>query len=46
MVIEVRGLGALVPEDIIWIPAAFDSQVAKIVAHSGDDVKPDRRCWC
>ncbi len=39
MVIDRRGLGALEPEDIIWIPAAFDGQVAKIVAHSGDDVK-------
>jgi HlyD family secretion protein len=39
MVIDRRGLGALEPEDIIWIPAAFDGQVEKIVAHSGDDVK-------
>src|SRR5258708_35055247 len=39
MLREVRGLGALQPEDIIWIPAAFDGQVDKIVAHSGDDVK-------
>src|ERR1043166_64817 len=38
---EGRGLGPLVPEDIIWIPAAFDSQVAKTLTHSGDDVKPD-----
>jgi HlyD family secretion protein len=39
MLREVHGLGALQPEDIIWIPAAFDGQVEKIVAHSGDDVK-------
>ncbi len=39
MVIDRRGLGALEPEDIIWIPAAFDGQVDKIIAHSGDDVK-------
>jgi HlyD family secretion protein len=39
MVIDRRGLGTLQPEDIIWIPAAFDGQVDKIVAHSGDDVK-------
>jgi HlyD family secretion protein len=39
MLREVRGLGALEPEDIIWIPAAFDGQVDKIIAHSGDDVK-------
>src|SRR5271169_1132493 len=40
MLREVRGLGTLIPEDIIWIPAAFDSQVAKIMTRSGDDVKP------
>jgi HlyD family secretion protein len=39
MLRDVHGLGALEPEDIIWIPAAFDGQVDKIVAHSGDDVK-------
>jgi HlyD family secretion protein len=42
MLREVRGLGTLVPEDILWIPAAFDSQVSKILAQSGDDVKPDK----
>src|ERR1700675_3441390 len=41
LVREVRGLGTLVPEDILWIQAAFDSQVKKILAQSGDDVKPD-----
>ncbi len=41
MVRDVRGLGTLVPEDIIQIPALFDSQVAKIEARSGDDVKPN-----
>jgi HlyD family secretion protein len=41
MVREVRGLGTLVPEDIVWIPAQFDSQVAKVGVHSGDEVKPD-----
>jgi HlyD family secretion protein len=40
MVREVRGLGTLVPEDIVWIPAQFDSQVAKVGVHSGDEVKP------
>jgi HlyD family secretion protein len=39
MVRDVRGLGTLQPEDIIWIPTAFDGAVSKIVAHSGDDVK-------
>jgi len=41
MVIDVHGNGTLVPENIVWIPAAFDSQVAEIRAHSGDDVNPD-----
>ena len=39
IVIEVRGLGTLVPEDIVWIPAPSDSQVAKILARSGDEVR-------
>ena len=41
LVREVRGLGTLVPEDIQWIQAAFDSQVSRIMARSGDDVKPN-----
>ena len=41
MVRDVRGLGTLVPEDILWIPAEFDSQVSHILARSGDDVKPN-----
>src|SRR6185503_11424741 len=41
MVRDVRGLGTLVPEDILWFQAAFDSQVSKILARSGDDVKPN-----
>jgi HlyD family secretion protein len=40
MVVERRGLGTLVPEDIIWIPAKFDSQVKSIYKHGGDEVKP------
>src|SRR6202163_3303575 len=40
MVREVRGLGTLVPEDILWFQAAFDSQVTRIQTRSGDDVKP------
>jgi HlyD family secretion protein len=40
MVRDVRGLGTLAPEDILWIQAAFDSQVSRILAQSGDDVKP------
>ena len=29
MVRDVRGLGTLVPEDILWIQAEFDSQVSQ-----------------
>ncbi|HWF08975.1 MAG TPA: HlyD family efflux transporter periplasmic adaptor subunit [Bryobacteraceae bacterium] len=41
MVIDVHGLGTLVPEDILWIQAEFDSQVSKIMTQSGDEVTPD-----
>ena len=41
MVRNVRGLGTLVPEDIVWIPASFDSQVSKVMLKSGQEVKPD-----
>ena len=38
--IEVRGIGTLVPEEIVWIPALFDSQISKILVKSGQTVKP------
>ena len=41
MVRQVRGLGTLVPEDIVWIPAAFDSQVNKVLMKSGEKVTAD-----
>jgi HlyD family secretion protein len=41
MTIDVHGLGTLVPEDILWIQAEFDSQVSKIMTQSGDDVTPE-----
>jgi HlyD family secretion protein len=41
MVRDVHGLGTLVPEDILWIQAEFESQVSKIMTQSGDDVNPD-----
>src|SRR5271168_1560042 len=41
MVRQVRGLGVLVAEDIVWIPAAFDSQVSKVQVKSGEPVRPD-----
>src|ERR1700730_14053858 len=40
MVRDVRGLGTLVPEDILWFQAEFDSHASRILARSGDDVKP------
>jgi HlyD family secretion protein len=41
LVIDVHGIGTLVPEDILWIQAEFDSQVKKIMSQSGDEVNPD-----
>src|ERR1700733_7719961 len=41
MVVDRRGLGTLVPENIRQVPAQFDSTVSKILMHSGDVVKPD-----
>src|SRR6185436_6082324 len=41
MIRDVHGTGTLVPEDILWIQAAFDAQVRSIRAQSGDEVKPD-----
>ena len=38
ILIEVRGIGTLVPEEIVWIPAAFESQVSKILVKSGQAV--------
>jgi HlyD family secretion protein len=41
MVVDRRGLGTLVPEDILWIPTEFDGQVNKLFVKSGEQVKPD-----
>jgi HlyD family secretion protein len=41
ILIEERGLGTLVPEDILWIPAAFDSQVSQVLIRSGETVRPE-----
>ena len=38
MIRQVRGLGRLTPEEIVWIPAAFDCSVEKI-AHRADQLK-------
>ena len=40
ILINVRGIGTLVPEEITWIPAAFDSQVSKVLVKSGQTVNP------
>jgi HlyD family secretion protein len=41
MIRDVRGIGTLIPEDIQWIQAEFDSQISRILVRSGDDVKAD-----
>ncbi len=41
MLIDVHGLGTLVPEDIRWIPAQSSAKVEKILLRSGAKVKPD-----
>ncbi len=41
MVREVRGLGSLVPEQILWIPAASDGRVEKTPMLAGAVVKAD-----
>ncbi|HXR34101.1 MAG TPA: HlyD family efflux transporter periplasmic adaptor subunit [Verrucomicrobiae bacterium] len=40
LLIEVHGVGTLVPEDIRWIPAQTDSRVDRIVIHPGAIVQP------
>ncbi len=41
MLRQVRGLGTLVPEDILWIPAINDGRVERIALRPGALVKPD-----
>jgi HlyD family secretion protein len=41
MLRQVRGLGTLVPEDILWIPATTDGRVERQLALPGIVVKPD-----
>src|SRR5437660_6818234 len=41
MVVERRGLGTLVPEDIRWIAAQTDSRIDRWVLRPGAVVKPD-----
>jgi HlyD family secretion protein len=41
MLRQVRGLGTLVPEDILWIPATTDGRVEQRLALPGIVVRPD-----
>jgi len=41
MIRQVRGLGTLVPEDIVWIPAITEGHVDKLILKAGAVVKPD-----
>lgn len=41
MVRNVRGLGTLVPEDILWIPSVTDGRVEKIILKPGAMVQPE-----
>jgi len=41
MILQVRGLGTLVPEDIRWIPATTQARVDTIVLRPGTTVKAD-----
>lgn len=41
MLRQVRGLGTLVPEDILWIPATTDGRVEQRLALPGTVVRPD-----
>src|SRR5215471_19080274 len=41
MIRQVRGLGTLVPEDIVWIPAVTDAHVDKLLLKAGAVVRPD-----
>jgi HlyD family secretion protein len=41
MVRQVRGLGTLVPEEILFIPAQTDGQVDKVALRPGVAVRPD-----
>jgi HlyD family secretion protein len=41
MVLEVRGLGTLVPEDTLLIPAQTDGRIEKILIKPGTPVRPD-----
>jgi HlyD family secretion protein len=41
MILQRRGLGALVPEEILWIPAVSDGRVDKVLMRAGAAVQPN-----
>jgi|YNPBryBLVA2012_1023415.scaffolds.fasta_scaffold03115_2 HlyD family secretion protein len=41
LVRQVRGLGTLVPEEIVWIPAPQEGRVEKVLLRPGAAVRPD-----
>ena len=41
MLREVHGLGTLVAEDVLWVPAIADGRVVKINVYPGTMVHPD-----
>lgn len=41
MIVEIRGAGVLVPEQVEWLPAPADARVAAIAAQPGQTITPD-----
>lgn len=41
MVRQVRGLGTLVPEEVLWIPATHEGRVERVRLRPGAQVRPD-----
>lgn len=41
MVRQVRGVGTLVAEEILWLPALNDGRVERIMVRPGQEVRPD-----
>lgn len=41
MVRQVRGLGTLVPEEVLWIPAVIEGRVEKVLLRPGVPVQPN-----
>jgi HlyD family secretion protein len=41
IVLDIKGIGTLVPEEIVWIPAKSQGQVDKVLRKSGEKVNRD-----